>query len=193
VEYHTELQHLCEKHGLLHASSKNFITALSLPDDLDVIFLLSIPSALKSYLLNTAQLLVYTPSNEHFGIVPLEAGLHKVPVLATASGGPLESIEDERTGFLRKRDVNQWAAVINTVLFDMSDEERIRMGEKAKQRVTDRFSKEKMAEDIEEELERLVSGGSLWSIGKTLVVLGFLGLTLAVGYYGGVSTLAKDW
>ncbi|RPA84680.1 UDP-Glycosyltransferase/glycogen phosphorylase [Ascobolus immersus RN42] len=192
VEYHQELQRICDKHGLLHASSKNFITALSLPDNLDVIFLLSIPSALKSYLLNTAQLLVYTPSNEHFGIVPLEAGLHKVPVLATASGGPLESIEDERTGFLRKRDVNHWASVMDTVLFDMSDEERKRMGEKAKRRVTERFSKEKMAEDIEEELERLPSG-SVWSAGKTIIVLGLLGLTLAVGLYSGVSTLSKDW
>ena len=49
--------------------------ALNVPEDVDVLFLLSVPNTLKMMLLNAARLLVYTPANEHFGIVPLEAML----------------------------------------------------------------------------------------------------------------------
>jgi alpha-1,3/alpha-1,6-mannosyltransferase len=45
--------------------------------------------------------LIYTPENEHFGIVPLEAMLAGIPVLATNTGGPLETIYDGRIGWLR--------------------------------------------------------------------------------------------
>lgn len=75
VQYHNELVALCDKLKLSSATSKNFITAMNLPAELDVVFLLSIPSTLKTFLLKTSTLLLYTPENEHFGIVPLEAGL----------------------------------------------------------------------------------------------------------------------
>jgi glycosyltransferase involved in cell wall biosynthesis len=43
---------------------------------------------------------VFTPPNEDWGLVPLEAMACARPVLATARGGPLESVIDGETGFL---------------------------------------------------------------------------------------------
>jgi alpha-1,3/alpha-1,6-mannosyltransferase len=75
VGYHNELVALAEDLGLRTATTKTIVTALSVSDDIDVLFLLSVPNTLKIMLLNAARLLVYTPANEHFGIVPLEAML----------------------------------------------------------------------------------------------------------------------
>lgn len=65
-----------------------------------VTFLRSFSDAQKAYLLRAASAVLYTPENEHFGIVPLEAMAAFRPVVAVASGGPLESVEDGVTGFL---------------------------------------------------------------------------------------------
>ena len=53
--------------------------------------------------------LLYTPENEHFGIVPVEGMYMKLPVLACKSGGPTESIIDGETGFLLNSDEKEWA------------------------------------------------------------------------------------
>jgi len=45
-----------------------------------------------------AQALLYPVEDEDFGIVPIEAMGHGVPVIAHASGGPLETIIEEKTG-----------------------------------------------------------------------------------------------
>eukprot|EP00747_Dinoflagellata_sp_TGD_P166175 gnl/TRDRNA2_/TRDRNA2_188555_c0_seq1.p1 gnl/TRDRNA2_/TRDRNA2_188555_c0~~gnl/TRDRNA2_/TRDRNA2_188555_c0_seq1.p1 ORF type:complete len:462 (-),score=90.00 gnl/TRDRNA2_/TRDRNA2_188555_c0_seq1:35-1420(-) len=64
------------------------------------VFLCSISSALRVLLMESAIAVLYTPENEHFGIVPIEAMALKVPVIACASGGPMESVEDSVTGIL---------------------------------------------------------------------------------------------
>ena len=66
----------------------------------EVSFLPSVSSHEKEGLLATCTCVLYTPENEHFGIVPLEAMLASRPVLACDSGGPVESIIDGVTGFL---------------------------------------------------------------------------------------------
>jgi alpha-1,3/alpha-1,6-mannosyltransferase len=116
------------------------------PEPVDILFLHNIPTWLKSFLLSTSQLLVYTPTNEHFGIVPLEAQLHSTPVLATPSGGPLETIEDNLTGFLRPGE--QWPAILEKVLVQGVNPE---MGKRGRQRVIAEFSKEAMAARFERE------------------------------------------
>jgi glycosyltransferase involved in cell wall biosynthesis len=45
-----------------------------------------------------AKALLYPVEDEDFGIVPIEAMSHGVPVIAHASGGPLETIIEEKTG-----------------------------------------------------------------------------------------------
>src|SRR5262249_54716699 len=66
----------------------------------DVLFLASFTEAQRSYLLRTCAMLLYTPDQEHFGIVPVEAMYARVPVVAVNSGGPTESILDGATGYL---------------------------------------------------------------------------------------------
>jgi alpha-1,3/alpha-1,6-mannosyltransferase len=51
-------------------------------------------------LLQASRCVVYTPKNEHFGIVPLEAMAAARPVVAVDSGGPRETILHGRTGYL---------------------------------------------------------------------------------------------
>jgi alpha-1,3/alpha-1,6-mannosyltransferase len=94
--------------------------------------------------LESAEILVYTPTNEHFGIVPLEAQLHSTPVLATPTGGPLETVEDNLTGFLRPGE--QWPSILEKVLTHGTNPE---MGRRGRQRVIREFSKEAMAARFE--------------------------------------------
>ena len=59
-----------------------------------------------------ATAVLYTPENEHFGIVPVEAMYLKRPVLCCNSGGPKESIEDKVTGFLLENDAKIWSDIM---------------------------------------------------------------------------------
>jgi alpha-1,3/alpha-1,6-mannosyltransferase len=71
--------------------------AVDLPD---IVFRVSISGSEREALLSIATALLYTPDKEHFGIVPLEAMYAGTPVIAVASGGPLETVLDGVTGFL---------------------------------------------------------------------------------------------
>jgi len=133
------------------------ISALNIPDDISVLFLHSVPNAFKSTLLSTSRLLVYTPRNEHFGIVPLEAMLAGTPVLAANEGGPTETVISGQTGWLRDvSKVQDWTEVMRLALEDGAGEERLKeMGKWGRERVMTEFSKEKMAECLETEIQSM--------------------------------------
>ena len=57
-----------------------------------ITFLRSFSDAQKIALLERCNCLLYTPSNEHFGIVPIESMYCRRPVIAVNSGGPLETV-----------------------------------------------------------------------------------------------------
>lgn len=159
VEYHQELLEQVESIGLKAATVKTVPTALGVPYDVKVIFLLSVSEAFKIVLLQNASLLLYTPKNEHFGIVPVEAMKYGLPVLASNTGGPLETIVDGRTGWLRDVDkVEEWVYVIRKVLLSFSDVRKADMSNTAKQRVQQNFTKAIMARRFEEEIEKMVTG-----------------------------------
>ncbi|TDZ31689.1 Alpha-1,3/1,6-mannosyltransferase alg-2 [Colletotrichum spinosum] len=173
--YHKELEKLAQGLGLRTFTAKNIITALSAPADVPVLFLLSIPSSLKDSLLNSAKLLVYTPSNEHFGIVPLEAMLAGVPVLAANTGGPKETVMDGVTGWLREPDqVAEWTEVMDTVLNKMSEAELEKMGQDGVRRVKTGFGQEKMAERIERIQDEMLAADKVPPLINA--VLNFLGI-----------------
>jgi alpha-1,3/alpha-1,6-mannosyltransferase len=159
VRTHKALQELADSLQLTHATFKSQDTALTdiSTDDVDVLFLLSVPQELKARLLQSASILVYTPTNEHFGIVPLEAMLAGVPVLATNTGGPLETIYDGRTGWLRSPSkVDQWTDVMRKPLIPSSADSLAKMGRSGKERVLAEFSQTKMTELFNHEVERVI-------------------------------------
>ncbi|KAK3387468.1 hypothetical protein B0H63DRAFT_392786 [Podospora didyma] len=179
VGYHDELAALATSLGLKHATTSTVVAALNVPSDVRVLFLLSVPNALKEILLKSARLLVYTPSNEHFGIVPLEAMLRGVPVLAANDGGPVETVVEGDTGWLRDpTDVDSWAEVMDKVLNKLSTEELAEMGRKGKERVVSNFADVQMAERLDgifEEMDTVftttehTTKGAMWP--RPLLVL----------------------
>lgn len=157
VQYHKELESLANSLGLLHATAKTAPTALAIPTSIEILFLLSVPGPFKSTLLQNAKLLIYTPTNEHFGIVPVEAMQHGVPVLASNTGGPLETVIDGKTGWLRDvKDVSAWTDVMRRVVVDGDAAELASIGQQGKQRVKDEFSRSKMSRRFEDEIDEMI-------------------------------------
>uniref|UniRef100_A0A8D8YA14 Alpha-1,3/1,6-mannosyltransferase ALG2 n=1 Tax=Cacopsylla melanoneura TaxID=428564 RepID=A0A8D8YA14_9HEMI len=100
VEYFKELQELVEK--LKMSENVSFLTS---PSD-----------AAKISLFRFSKCIIYTPSGEHFGIVPIEAMFCKKPVIAVNSGGPKESILDNKTGFLCEPNEEAFAKAMKKIM-----------------------------------------------------------------------------
>ncbi|KIW12228.1 hypothetical protein PV08_09504 [Exophiala spinifera] len=178
VQYHKELVELAESLGLATATARTAPTALAIPDDIQVLFLLSVPGPFKETLLNNAQLLLYTPTNEHFGIVPVEAMLHGVPVLASNTGGPLETIVDGKTGWLRDvSNLEDWTEIMRLVS-TMSASDLRQLGQSGKERVREQFSRPTMASKFSLEMDRMLKEKRSKFLERKDIVLG-LWLVLA--------------
>ncbi|KAL2444024.1 Alpha-1,3/1,6-mannosyltransferase alg-2 [Exophiala dermatitidis] len=190
VQYHEELVGLAERLGLSTATAKTVPTALGVPDHIQVLFLLSIPGSFKGTLLKSARLLLYTPTNEHFGIVPVEAMQHGLPVLASNTGGPLETIVDGETGWLRDVSVlDDWTAIIRKVLLELGPLELETLRQNGKERVRRHFTREIMARRFQDEIaEMLVNRRSAFLERKDIT----LGLWIAAAFLAAlVSTIIK--
>ncbi|XP_007556284.1 alpha-1,3/1,6-mannosyltransferase ALG2 [Poecilia latipinna] len=122
VQHYNELTELAEQ---LHL--RDCVTFMRSPSD-----------SVKVVLLQTATAVLYTPSREHFGIVPVEAMYCSCPVIAVNSGGPLESIADEETGFLCEPTAEAFSKAMERLIRDA----RLRrdMGQAGRRRVEERFS-----------------------------------------------------
>lgn len=138
LEHHDELAVICENLDL-----KDKVTFLRSPSD-----------EMKVKLLTRCKLLFYTPTNEHFGIVPLEAMYLSRPVVAVNSGGPTETIVDEQTGFLCESDPEDFANAAARIVKDSKLAEK--MGEMGRKRVAQRFSFEAFTEKLDQIVQSLV-------------------------------------
>ena len=127
--------------------------ALGLTDH--VILLPNFTNLQRTALLRRAACLVYTPLNEHFGIVPVEAMFCSVPVVATNSGGPLESVIDGKCGFLREAVPAQFAEAISRIVLD--PQLQADMGRVARKNAVDRFSFDTFAQQLFSAVSALVS------------------------------------
>ncbi|TPX08880.1 uncharacterized protein E0L32_009698 [Thyridium curvatum] len=192
VRYHKELVSLADGLGLSHATTKTIVTALNVPEQVEVLFLLSVPGTLKNMLLQSARLLVYTPANEHFGIVPLEAMLSGVPVLACNTGGPTETVVEGVTGWLRSpEEVGQWTDVMDMVLNNMTAKERAKMGKAGPERVRANFGDVQMAERIDLLLDKIEEVSAKRSSIKGVVTLCMVGVLVALG--GLIMRMVGKW
>lgn len=110
--------------------------------------------------------------------MPLEAMLAGVPVLASDSGGPRETVVDGATGWLRDvGDVQQWTAVLDWALNDMSGDMRERMGRAGAERVRAGFGRGSMAGRIEgilRDMEFVGVRGGLFSSVMSFLVIGIV-------------------
>jgi alpha-1,3/alpha-1,6-mannosyltransferase len=123
------VEHLEELHGMA--------TELGVRDR--VFFLPSFTDAQRAALFAGCTAVLYTPPDEHFGIVPLEAMAAGKPVIACDSGGPLESVIDGETGLLRPPEAEAWAFAMQGLL----DAGRAQaLGRQARRHVLEQFSRE---------------------------------------------------
>lgn len=142
-----------------------------------VVFITSISSSFKDYLLQNCQLLLYTPSFEHFGIVPLEAMKYGVPVLAVNNGGPLETVvsykkninEKEATGWLRPPTASDWASAINECK-SILETNRVDFSENGPRRIKMLFSRSAMTQSFENIMDRIVWQESKVSMLGTVII-----------------------
>lgn len=84
-------------------------------------------------LYDRAYAVLFTPFNEDWGMVPLEAMAYGKPVIAVNSGGPLETVEHGRTGFLAEPKADEFARYMATLV--TSPGQARLMGEKGRVRV----------------------------------------------------------
>jgi len=156
VEHHLELATLATSLGLTHQTLQG--SQVPSPEELqsaNVIFLPSFSEEQRSYLLANSLCLLYTPSNEHFGIVPCEAMYSRLPVIAVNNGGPTESVVNGVTGLLVDADPKSFASGISKFL--SGELNRKEMGEKGRQRVKDKFSLEAFTDHLDNILTLLAS------------------------------------
>lgn len=139
VEHYDELEELAEDMGL-----RAKVRLLRSPNDRE-----------KLFLLQRAQVLIYTPENEHFGIVPLEGMYLAKPVIAVNSGGPTETIIHDQTGFLSVPQPANFAAFMAKLVKD--DKQCERMGEMGRKRVQQRFSFEAFSTKLDNIVTDLVA------------------------------------
>jgi glycosyltransferase involved in cell wall biosynthesis len=92
---------------------------------------------------------------EPFGLITIEAGASRRPMVATRDGGVPEVIQHGENGFLVERD--DLAGLVEHVVLLIGDQElRQRMGQRARQIVEERFT-EKPVRELEQAYDRLLS------------------------------------
>jgi glycosyltransferase involved in cell wall biosynthesis len=103
-------------------------------------------------LISAASALIYTPGREHFGIVPIEAMALGTPVIAVASGGPLETVNQGATGFLCAQQPLDFAN--NMMRFVIDKNLSFNMAEACRRHVAQRFTSDVLRAHLQKSLER---------------------------------------
>jgi glycosyltransferase involved in cell wall biosynthesis len=105
-----------------------------------------------SDLIGSSDVMVLPSPAEPFGLVLLEAMSVGCPVVAVAAGGPLEIVDDGRTGRLVPAfDPSALAKAISEVL---TDPDRLAMGQEGRLRFLQYFTAERMASNVMTQLYR---------------------------------------
>lgn len=137
VEYFEELERLVSARGLTDR----------------VTLLRNISDSERRKLLQQSLAVLYTPSNEHFGIVPLEAMAEGVPVIAVKSGGPTESIENGVTGCLCDSSADAFSKAIIPLVNDSA--KALEMGNAGRERAAKYFTRAVLGKELQNVLVRI--------------------------------------
>ena len=129
-----------------------------------VVFCKNVSQPERLELLEKCICLLYTPLNEHFGIVPLEVMYMEKPVIAHNSGGPKESVSSS-AGFLLENDPAQWADKMD-FLFSNPKEVEL-MGGKAKENVEKRFAFDVFTDVVDRIVKDVLGAGANAQARKT--------------------------
>lgn len=122
-------------------------------------FLKSPDDKLKLWLISRCEALLYTPTNEHFGIVPLEAMYLRKPVVAVNSGGPTETVIHGSTGVLcTEGSVHEFAAALARFVDDRTLSAS--WGGKGRRRVQQYFSFGAFEDRLDVIVKELLGDGS---------------------------------
>lgn len=116
-------------------------------------FLKSPSDLFKHFLLKQCDCLLYTPPNEHFGIVPLEAMYSKKPVIALNSGGPTETVVNGETGYLCNQSIEEFSSAMAKMVKNRL--ETTNMGIAGKKRFEDKFSFNAFRDHLNDVIENL--------------------------------------
>jgi alpha-1,3/alpha-1,6-mannosyltransferase len=130
VEHLEELRELAESMGVSHL----------------VLFMPSFTDQQRTLLLAACIAVIYTPAEEHFGIVPLEAMAAGRPVVACSSGGPLETVVQGQTGLLCEPTPPAFATAMARLLEPGTAQE---MGQQARKHVLASFSRQAFGDKLD--------------------------------------------
>lgn len=183
LEYHNELQELCEQLKLTHSTyfrddpEKKFNNAAM------VLFIPSFTDKQRQFLFKSSECLIYTPENEHFGIVPVEAMYNKLPVVALNSGGPKETVVDGVTGFLCDGQYLSTELVdkLYSLLFQLSKESLKSMGESSCKRVVDKFTLSAFSSHLNVIIDDMLDGGGEGD-SRVMIILSLMTIIVGIIY-----------
>ena len=103
----------------------------------------------KIFILQSSNVCLYTPIGEHFGIVPLESMAASTPVVAMASGGPLETVVHDETGLLVNDPFSELQVAKELEKFILDPELASRLGSAGNSHVEKKFSFEAFSNQLE--------------------------------------------
>jgi len=101
-------------------------------------------------LYSRAQLLLYAPVMEPFGLAPLEAMACGTPVVGVREAGVRETVRDGETGLLVDRDPEEYARAVLALLDD--DRRRAEMGRRSREYAIENWSWDSSAVRVENHL-----------------------------------------
>jgi len=154
VNYLKQLQEQVKSHNLSQYQLSSGSQISKWNDESSVVFITDISEENKIQLLRSSLALLYTPSGEHFGIVPVEAMVSQCPVIAVASGGLLETVrKDKKVGLLCASDPKEFATAMDVLVSDLQKARE--MGKNGKQRAVDCFSFDALASKLQAIVEEV--------------------------------------